>query len=107
MKVARLSPGRIVQARLAANMSRADLAYAIRSASGGQIKANEQSVRRWEKALHSPSADGIAAIAQATGHDIEFFYTEADPDGDEDDMAALLMAALSAFVDSKLRERVA
>lgn len=78
------NPDRIYQARLAADMSRTDLAHAIRIHTNGAIKASERSVRRWEKGEHAPSDGVIPAIAQATGKDIDFFY-EQNGDGSSDD----------------------
>ena len=55
-------------------MSRADLAHAIRKATGNELKASERGVRGWERDEYAPSAAAVAAIAQATDHEIEFFY---------------------------------
>jgi transcriptional regulator with XRE-family HTH domain len=65
---------RIMKARLDAKMSRADLAHAIRTDT--DLKASERGVRGWELDEYAPSAAAIAAIAKATGKDIEFFYSE-------------------------------
>lgn len=71
---------RIYQARLAADMSRADLAVAIRRLTSDRIKANERGVRRWEKEERNiqPSAAAVAAIAAATGKSIAYFYVPTD-----------------------------
>jgi transcriptional regulator with XRE-family HTH domain len=70
-----LKPERIEQARLRANMSRADLAYAIRRVTNGQIKATDRGVLRWEKGENAPRDGVVVAIAKVTGNPIEFFYT--------------------------------
>lgn len=57
-------------------MSRADLAHAIRKST--ELKASERGVRGWERDEYAPSAAAVAAIAQATGRDIEFFYANGD-----------------------------
>ena len=86
MKTQYANPRRIESARLAANMSRADLAYAIRQSTGGQIKATERGVRGWEKGEYKPSDGVIPAIAQATGKTVDYFYAS---DEDEEDAALL------------------
>jgi transcriptional regulator with XRE-family HTH domain len=68
----------IMKARLAANMSRADLAHAIRTATGNELKASERGVRGWELDEYAPSSAAIAAIAKVTNHEIEFFYGEGE-----------------------------
>ena len=69
---------KIMEARLKADMSRADLAHAIRKATGNELKASERGVRGWERDEYAPSAAAIAAIAKATGNEIEFFYANGD-----------------------------
>ncbi|HMA26097.1 MAG TPA: helix-turn-helix transcriptional regulator [Solirubrobacterales bacterium] len=71
-------PERITEARLNADMSRSDLAYAIRRQTGGHIKATDRGVLRWEKGENAPRDGVVAAIAAVTGRAIEFFYTDAD-----------------------------
>lgn len=83
------NPKRIKSARLAADMSRADLAFAVRRVSDGRIKATERGIRGWEKGEYRPSDGVIPAVAEATGKSIDFFYA-ADPDDDEEDETALL-----------------
>lgn len=82
-----VNPARIRKARLAANMSRNDLAFAIRSHSGGNIKATERGVARWELGTARPRDGAVPAIAAATGHEIAFFYEQdEDPDDEEADL---------------------
>jgi transcriptional regulator with XRE-family HTH domain len=102
-----VNPERIKEARLRANMSRADLAYAIRDATGGRIKATERSVRRWERREHAPADGVVPAIAQATGEDISYFY--GDDDTEEDDVSdpvAALTDAIKALVRAERREHI-
>jgi transcriptional regulator with XRE-family HTH domain len=83
------NPARIKAARLAANMSRSDLAFAIRQHTGGAIKTTERGVAGWENKEYAPSDGVIPAIAAVTGKEIGFFY-EADSDDDGDEGRALL-----------------
>lgn len=78
------NPARIEKARLAANMSNADLAFAVRQGTGGRLKPTEQGIRRWINGTHTPREGVIAAIASATGQDIAFFY-EPDPEDEDED----------------------
>jgi transcriptional regulator with XRE-family HTH domain len=77
----KVSGERIYQARLAADMSRADLATAVRRVS--DVKATERSVARWEKEEGGiqPSAIALASIADATGKPLDFFYVGRDSFG--------------------------
>lgn len=91
---------RIKEARLAANMSRADLAFAIRQHTGGQIKATERGVAGWERGEYSPSDGVVPAIAAATGQEIAFFYEQ---DGDDEEEAELLRDLERLPADLRLR----
>lgn len=73
---------RIKQARLAANMSRADLAFAIRRVSNGQIRATERGVAGWERGEYRPRDGVMPAIAAVTGNEISYFY---ESDDDQED----------------------
>lgn len=66
------SPTRIRQARLAANLSRNDLAMRART--------SEKNIARWERGEHTPRLEHIAAIAEATGRDIAFFLSSNQDD---------------------------
>ena len=65
-------------------------------------KTSQRNIVRWERGHTQPRAGVVARLAEATGHPVEFFYTETDgPDATDDDkMVADLMAALRAFVVS-------
>lgn len=79
-----LNPARIDKARLSANMSSADLAFAVRQVTGGRLKPTEQAIRRWAQGKHTPREGVIAAIAVATDREIGFFYEADSADDDED-----------------------
>ena len=95
------NPRSVQQARLRTNMSQADLAYRLRDLG---IAATERSIRRWESGDNEPRANVIPAIAEATGHAIEFFYTGTEDD--EPDLEAALMGSLRALVRQAVREAV-
>jgi len=97
-----LNPARIENARLAANMSRADLAFAVRDVTNGRLKPTEQTIRRWSQGRHIPREGAIAAIAVATGHEISFFY-EQDAGGDDEEEAELLRDLQQLPGDLRLR----
>jgi transcriptional regulator with XRE-family HTH domain len=103
-----LNPARIEKARLASDMSRADLAFAVRRVTDGRLKPTEQTVRRWAQGKHLPSADAVSAIATATGNDIDFFYEQDGDDADEEESQLLrdleqLPADLRLRVERALR----
>jgi transcriptional regulator with XRE-family HTH domain len=56
-------------ARLAAQLTQRQLADVV----GVETMA----VSRWERAWHRPKDEHIMAIAQATGQDVAWFYTDA------------------------------
>lgn len=66
------SPTRIRQARLAANLSRNDLAMRART--------SEKNIARWERGEHTPRFEHIAAIAEATGKEISYFLSSNEED---------------------------
>lgn len=82
----RFSGQAMYQLRLKKDMSRADLAVAIRRASGGKIKATERGVRGWEKDEYVPRGDAVAAIATTLEVDVTALYVDNGdapfPDGD-------------------------
>lgn len=96
-----LNPARIEKARLGANMSRADLAFAVRRVTSDRLKPTEQTIKRWAQGKHQPGGDAVAAIATATGHEIAFFYEQ---DGDDDEEEAELLRDLEQLpADLRLR----
>lgn len=92
---------RIRDARLAANMSRTDLAISIRS--------SERNIARWESGQNQPRISSVAAIADATGHDIDFFLSgsEEAEDDEESDSMKTLDGYLRLRIRQILREEVA
>ncbi len=86
MRTACVNPGRIYQARLAAKMTQADVAYRIRERGH---KANERSIRRWESGQHAPHANVVPALAEALGVSMDALYQVAPGDDGEEDEAAL------------------
>jgi len=97
-----LNPARIEKARLSSNMSRADLAFAVRQVTDGRLKPTEQTIKRWAQGKHLPNADAISAIATATGNDIDFFYEQDGDDADEEE-AELLRDLEQLPTDLRLR----
>jgi len=79
---------RIREARLRADMSRADLANAIQT--------SERNIARWESGQNQPRVAWVARIADATGHDIDYFLAESEV-GDDDETARS-MSSLDDFL---------
>ena len=73
-------PHRIREARLSQRMSQEALA--------SRVRTSRQNVLRWEKGHNTPRAEHVAAIAEATGRPLEFFF------GDDEDEEAALAAEL-------------
>lgn len=78
------NPKRIELARLEANMSRADLAAALRRVTSGRLRASERGIRGWEKGEYAPSDGVIPAYAIATGKPLDFFYAEGADESDDE-----------------------
>src|SRR5205085_2374743 len=81
---------KIREARLTAGLTQSQLARAI--------KTTERNVARWEGGDNEPRVSHIAAIAHATGRDLDFFLT-GSTEAEEDEEAALSL-------DEYLRVRV-
>ena len=81
----------IVAARLTAGMSQVQLARAIGS--------TEKNISRWENGQNQPRLSSVVAIANATGHDIDFFLTGSTEGEDDEEAAALTL-------DDYLRARI-
>jgi len=58
----------IVAARLAANLSQADLAV--------RLKTSQQAVQRLEKSRNPPSSRTLQRIAKATGHELQISFVK-------------------------------
>jgi transcriptional regulator with XRE-family HTH domain len=82
--------------RARGHITQEDLAYRVREVTGGKLTPAATDISRYERAVHAPRMAMLAAIAKATGRDIEFFLTEADEDEDEESaLRALATNALS------------
>lgn len=91
--------GRIKEARLAVDMSQAQLAR--------EIHSTEKNIQRWENGQNQPRVSSVALIAEATGHEIDFFLTgSSEADDDEEAAAMTLDAYLRLRVRQILREEL-
>lgn len=91
-----ISGSRIRQARLKAGLTQAALARAVNT--------SERNIVRWENNHNAPRMEYVAAIAEATSHDLAFFLGSGDSDDEEDrEVVADLMRALDRWHDSKAR----
>jgi transcriptional regulator with XRE-family HTH domain len=81
----RFSGDALYQRRLRKNMSRADLAHAIRHASRDEIKATERGIRGWEKNEYTPHGASVPAIARALDCEIGDLYEQNGNASDDDE----------------------
>lgn len=88
--------GKIKEARLGAKMSQDDLAFAVRRVTAGKLTPAATEISRYERDRHVPRAELVAAIAKATGRDLEFFLNESE-EADPDEEAALQGLARQAL----------
>lgn len=95
MRTACINPKRINQARLAAAMSQADVAYRLRQHGH---KATERSIRRWESGQHAPHANVVPILAEALGISIGSLYEQSEDD-DEDDEVVVLRRIAHQLID--------
>lgn len=89
-----VNPSRIREARLKANLSQDALARAVGT--------SQRNIVRWEKGEHVPRSEFLAAIAQATGRDIEFFLREDDAEAEDDDGVQDMTRGIKAFLRSEI-----
>jgi len=101
----RFSGHRLTQARLAADMSQTDLAVAVRKASP-RLKANPSDISRYESGKTTPGANVLAAIAKATGQEIDFFYEQGGDDDLEEEAAQVTDALIDRIVEKRLQKRL-
>lgn len=87
-----INGSRIREARLTAGLTQAQLARAIES--------TERNIIRWENSQNQPRVSSVAAIAKATGRDLDFFLSPSSDDDDEEEESAALT------LDDYLRARV-
>lgn len=98
--------------RLRADMSRADLATAVRKTSNGDIKASERGVRGWEKGEYVPAGETVVAIAAALDCDVKELYGVDEEDEEVASMPTHLelleaLRPLAELFNAAQRERVA
>lgn len=94
-----VSGRKIRDARLRAGLTQAALARVV--------KTSERNVVRWENDQNAPRMAAVAAIARATGVDMEeFLLAESEDDDEESDAMADLLAALRRVVREQVRETV-
>lgn len=101
----RFSGEQMYQRRLKQDMSRADLAHAIRRASRGEIKATERGIRGWEKNEYTPHGESVPAIATALSCEINDLYERDGGDASDDDEESDPVAAmtLDQFLEARFR----
>ena len=90
MRTACVNPGRLLELRTAAKLTQADVAYRIRQHGH---KANERSIRRWERGQHAPHANVVPSLAEALGVSIESLYAQEDGADEEEDKMHLRRVA--------------
>jgi transcriptional regulator with XRE-family HTH domain len=76
--------------------SQESLAWRVREASKGTLTPAPTDISRYERGVHAPRMAMLAAIAKATGKDIEFFLNESE-EADDDEEAALQALASQAL----------
>ncbi len=96
MRTACINSQRIYDARLAKDMSQADVAYKLRQHGH---KATERSIRRWETGVNAPHANVVPALAEALGISIEKLYEQSDDDDEEDEAVLLRLAHVALDTD--------
>lgn len=84
MAATAINPHRINQARLAADMSQADVAYRLRQRGH---KASERSIRRWETGENTPHANVVPDLAASLGVPISELYAPDETDAPFQDAA--------------------
>lgn len=86
---------RIRDARLKAGMTQTDLAHAIHT--------SDRNIARWESGQNQPRVSSVALIAEATGHDIDFFLTGSE-EAEDDEEAARSVQTLDDYLRSRIRQ---
>jgi transcriptional regulator with XRE-family HTH domain len=95
---AQVNGSKIRDARHSAGMTQAELARAI--------KTSERNIVRWEASQNQPRVSSVARIAEATGHDIDFFLTGSAEDDDEEAAALTLDSYLRVRIRQILRDEI-
>lgn len=87
------------QARHASGMSQAALARAAGT--------RERNIIRWENEQHAPRIEHVAAIAEATGKPLDYFFTDDDEEDALQPLLADLYSAVRAIVQDEVRKAAA
>jgi transcriptional regulator with XRE-family HTH domain len=67
----------------------------------------ERNIIRWENDQHAPRVEHIAAIAKATGQDVDFFLaSESDEEDEEAALSMPLARDLAAALQNEVRRQV-
>jgi transcriptional regulator with XRE-family HTH domain len=85
----KVNPYRIVAARLGAGLSRDELAIRARTSA--------RNIARWEKEGIQPRGEHITAIAEATGQEVGYFFSEDESEDGDADLDAQLLAAFKRW----------
>lgn len=88
----------IREARLAAGLSQGQLAR--------MISTSERNIVRWETSKNQPRVESVAAIAEATGRDVDFFLTVDGAEASDDDEESDGSMTLDAFLHLRVRQVV-
>lgn len=102
------NPARLVEARRAVGLSQEALADRLTTILRRDAKPiRTRNIVRWERprganGAHAPHIDFIAAIAEATSRDTDFFLVGAD--SDDDDAEAARAVSLDDFLRIRVRE---
>lgn len=109
LKTRSWNPDRLRLARLEAGFSQEGLADRLTEVMQREAKPiRTRSVVRWERprgtnGAHVPHTDFVGAIAEATGREIEFFFSEDAAADAEDEEAARMRSAFEAEFLEALR----
>lgn len=109
LKTTSWNPDRLRLARLEAGLSQEGLAERLTEVmQRGAKPIRTRSVVRWERprgtnGAHVPHTDFVGAIAEATGREIEFFFSEDGAADGEDEEAARMRSAFEAEFLEALR----
>lgn len=90
----RVNGRRIREARQSAGMTQAQLARSI--------ETTERNIIRWENSQNQPRVSSVAAIAKATGRDLDFFLTGSAEGEEEDEESSAL--TLDEYLRLRIRQ---
>jgi len=102
----KFSGARVTEARVGAGLSKSDLAFAVRRLNP-DLRPDASAISKIERGDHEPKANLLAAIATATGRDIDFFYEAEGDDAEAEELVAALRArATKAAAHRRIGEAV-